>query len=354
MLILEFNNRDKDYIKSFSNIFTISLEIELETDDSSGKKELNSDEFINNIKISISDYVLNIGENIKNHINLIDEILNKLDLNDDEESYEYNSEIFDDYLNKKDGIEKDIIDFLQNEYLSYYFLYDSVDYLKEKIKLHLPNFYKKWEKLLKFELDTTLDRGIEFSCLTYINGIEKSIEFINDFYSEFDNQNYWYMSLNTGIHVNIGINYITNWNIFKGMILISDMGEFSYIFKDMLWRLESIHNRSFLPELKKQILSNSTRISRYSLHRNLLEIENMFNAKIVKKMLKIGQKKFGFNITHIEKSNYVEFRYVGGKISREILIDKLYYFSHIVLLMVDKNYKRKNYLKRIYKLIYNL
>lgn len=135
--------------------------------------------------------------------------------------------------------------------------------------------------------------------------------------------------------------------------MISDFGEFSYIFKDMIWRADSIHTKSFIPELKKLSDKNRNKISKYSLHNKLSKIEDLFGKYITKELKKLGYKSYGFNISHIKDLNYIEFRYAGGKIPEETLLNKLYYLCYIVLIMTQPNYKRREYLKKLYKFLTN-
>jgi hypothetical protein len=56
----------------------------------------------------------------------------------------------------------------------------------------------------------------------------------------------------------------------------------------------------------------------------------MINGKLISLLVEEGYKNFGINLLNINK-NYIEFRYPGGNIGREVLIDKLMYFSYIYL-----------------------
>lgn len=356
MLILEFNRRDKDVIKSIGEIFTISLEFELETDD-----ESSIDDSLNNpdtyLKISKDNAIKYIhdeyqGDDKKPLFDLVDEILNGLELLEDDDD-DYNIEIFDEYLKSNRGFEKKLVEVLYADYLSY-FSSDNIDFLADKVKEYMPTFFNKWWELLKFELDSTLNRGIEFSLLTYVNGIEKAIELIDDFYKDFENQKYWYMSDRTGIHINIGLNKQVDWNILKGFLMISDDGESSFTFKDMEWREKSLYTKSFLPQLKKDISSNRDRVMKHSQFNDLKKLEKFFGDYILKRLDKHGYKNYGFNLTRIKNYNYVEFRYPGGEISKDVLINKLYYFCYVVYLMTDEKYKRREYLKKVYKFISSL
>ncbi len=358
MLILEFNRRDKDVIKSIGDIFTISLEFELETDDESS---IDDDDSLNNpdtyLKISRDNAIKYIhdeykGDDKEHLFTLIDDVLSELELLEDDDD-DYNIEIFDEYLKSNNGFEKKLIEVLYADYLSY-FSSDNIDYLADKVKEHMPIFFNKWWELLKFELDSTLNRGIEFSLLTYVNGIDKAIELIDDFYQDFVGQKYWYMSDRTGIHINIGLNQQVDWNILKGFLMISDDGESSFTFKDMEWREKSLYTKSFLPQLKKDISSNRDRVMKHSQFNDLKKLEKFFGNYILKRLDKNGYKNYGFNLTRIKNYNYVEFRYPGGEISKGVLIDKLYYFCYVVYLMTDEKYKRREYLKKVYKFISSL
>tara|TARA_R110000772_G_scaffold20466_5_gene56837 strand:+ start:6304 stop:7416 length:1113 start_codon:yes stop_codon:yes gene_type:complete len=370
MLILEFNKKDKEVINYASDIFTVSLEFELETDDTEGSSHEEVDDNNNNNNnnnTTNTDSYLDISrENAMKYIKdeytgdeqeklytLIDEILDQLELIGEENDDDFNLTIFDEYLDITNGFEKNLIKVLHADYLTY-FTYDNIDFLTDKVKEHMPKFYNKWSDLLKFEIDATLNRGIEFSPLTYMSGIDESIELINDFYDDFDKQDYWYMSERTGIHINIGLKKQTNWNILKGFLMISDEGDQSFTFKDMGWRKKSLYSQTFLPILKKDIESERERVMKHSQFRDIKKLEDFFGKYILDSLEKHGYKNYGFNLTRIKKHNYVEFRYPGGKIPKDILINKVYYFAYIVYLMTEEKYKRREYLKKVYKFINNL
>jgi len=345
------------------DMFTVSLEFELETDDTEGSshEEVDGKEAVNTntyLKISKSNAQRYIKDEYsgdeQERLNiLIDEILDQLELSGEEDDDDFNMSIFDEYLDITNGFEKNLIKVLHADYLSY-FTYDNIDFLADKVKEHMPNFYNKWWKLLKFELDATLKRGIEFSPLTYMDGINESIELINDFYEDFDKQDYWYMSDRTGIHINIGLKEQKNWNILKGFLMISDEGEKSFTFKDMEWRKKSLYSQTFLPRLKKDIEGERERVMNHSQFQDLKKLEDFFGKYILDSLEKHGYKNYGFNLTRIKNYNYVEFRYPGGKISKDVLINKVYYFAYIVYLMTEDKYKRREYLKKVYKFIDNL
>lgn len=363
MLLLEFNRKDKELINSIGDIFTISLEFELETDDTEGtghesedgRIPVNSNRFLEIIRKNSSDYINTTKgtrhNNTESLLDLVEEILNQLQLSGEDDDDE-NLEIFDEYLEsyEEGSFEHDLIESIHADYITYWSS-DNIDYLSKKVEEHLPMFFNKWWKLLKFELDNTLQRGIEFSLLTYVSGINKAIEMIDDFYDEFENQNYWYMSKRTGIHINIGVNHKADWNILKGFLMISDEGEQSFTFKDMEWREKSAYTKTFLPQLRKDIVSDRDKVMKHSQFRDMKKLEDFFGNYILTQLEKHGYKNYGFNITRIKNYNYVEFRYPGGEILKDSLINKLYYFCYVVYLMTNDKYKRKDYLKKVYKFI---
>ena len=61
-------------------------------------------------------------------------------------------------------------------------------------------------------------------------------------------------------------------------------------------------------------------------------------------------KNLGFNITKLS-SDYVEFRYAGGDIPKEVLIDKVKYCAFVVYCMTNPEYKKREYTKKLYKFI---
>lgn len=351
--IFEFNNSDKILIDQIGDQFTISLEIELETIDEEKPYKISKSRFKNIIIKSTSDFIKSNKQDLSLYSSKVNNIISDLDLDDDYDD-DYNQEVFDDYIKiSHNEFEKNLYKVIYSDYLTYW-CSDNIDYLTKQVEINLPNFYKKWSNLLKFELDNTLKRGIEFSPKKYLNSIKDTIEYINDFYEDFSNQEYWYMSKSTGLHINIGLKVNKKWNILKGMLMISDEGIKSFIFKDMQWRLDSLYSKSFLPRLKKDIESNREKILKHSQFQDISKLENYFSEYILKRLEKHGYKNYGFNITRINDLNYVEFRYPGGNINKELLISKLYYFCYIVELMTNKSLKRKSYLNKLYKFISNL
>jgi len=86
--------------------------------------------------------------------------------------------------------------------------------------------------------------------------------------------------------------------------------------------------------------------------------EEYFNSFIIQANKDFYIKEFGIKLVEIDK-NYVEFRYVGttisdnllGGVTKQMMIDKMYYFCYIVYLMTNSDYKKKEYHKKLYKLV---
>lgn len=354
----EFINEVKksklDFFKNeeVSNNFTCSIEIELETDDETDSEDEYTEEFIDEIieriKKSITKELLRIDK-----FEMTDEIQEFIDNILDEVRYEYDDYdlLFDKLLNDRKYKEKNynklIVNLIRPQVLTYFFS-ENFEYLEEKFKENLPNFYKKYSEEFKFELDNTLERGIEISNKKYFNNINDLIEMVNSFYEDFDNQNYWKFTENTGIHINIGPKNKTEFNYIKGLLFLNDIGETPFVFKNMEWRQKSKFCGSLLNEL-----SNKNEILKKALNnmQNIKETESILNSELESILRDIGYKNFGVNLVPVKRFNYIEFRYPGGKIDKNTLIDKILYFTYIIYLMTNKDFDVKEYQKKLFKFI---
>lgn len=184
----------------------------------------------------------------------------------------------------------------------------------------------------------------------YFNNIDTLIHFINDFFIDFNSQNYWIFNKKTGIHFNIGLKEKSEINIIKGILFLDDMGDSPFIYKNMEWRKKSEFTKSIKEELtkSKDVLKKSFLSMKKN---NISDCENILNKEMIRILNDNGYKKYGVNLLNIEKSNYIEFRYTGGKISEEILLDKILYFCYIFYLMIDNNLDKKSYIKKLYSFL---
>ena len=333
-----------------SNLFTSSIEIELETQDRTDGEidysERYVSELITKIKNSTIKQLLRVEQFVLSEeiSEFIDSVLEELQY--EWEDYEYCvDEILeeDDYT---DESQKLIIQIIKPQFLSYFYS-DDFNYLEKKFKSNFKDFYGKYKKLIKFEIDNTLDRGIELSNLTYFENVESLIQFIKDFYVDYINQDYWKFTDNTGIHINLGLKKTESYNPIKGLLFLNDYTDDPFVFKNMDWRMNSKFCGSLIKELQKdkQTIVQSLEL----LKSNEIEkAEELLNESLFKILNTQGYKNFGVNLIPLKKFNYIEFRYPGGQIEEKSLIDKLLYFTYITYLMTNLEMDKKLYQKKLY------
>jgi hypothetical protein len=336
---------------NFLEQLTIAFELEIECNDPNIKTIVHEDDLINDIKFKLKSLLKNENIDYSEKIFFIEELINCVDFDDDIETldnllnydnYEdkleniivyYASMIYEDTYNQMEMDESDLT------------TDERTKYLKDKVELHLPNFYKKHINDLDFVLDVTLDKGIEIKQKTYINGFNNSILFLDDFFNDFNNQTYWKFTKKTGLHINIGVNDINvNWNIVKGMFLLNDyQKDTPYVYENMKWRKDTNYTDSIFNQIELDK-------SKINLH-DVNNTEKYIEEEILKTMRKFGSKKFAFNISKIQNHNYVEFRYVGGVVNQDLIINKMVYFCNIVKYMTNSKLQRKKYMKSLYQFV---
>lgn len=360
----EFNSKDIKKIKSeeISKNFTIAIEFELETDDMKNYEITfedfdydTLDEFRSICYTDLPGYGIDIRKN-KDFINdIVDTIETYLD--EDLNHKKLKVKVFQllDHNNYDDKNESHIIEILY-KCIKIFLLREDLEYLKHNVEYFLPNFYIKYEKDLDFVLDASLNRGIEFKPKTYFLGLEKTLTILNDFFDEYNKQDYWKFTPKTGLHINIGLNdkEFEDFNAIKGLVMLDDYDfeEVPFVFKDMLNRM----NNKYCDSLKKSLLELKEREKRkfdnLDLH-DIKKVEDFFNEYLIKYIVKEGVKSFGFNIGYLKIKNYIEYRFIGGEINKELIISKLLYFCYITHLMTS-DYKQKDYHKKLYKFLEEL
>lgn len=311
----------------------------------------------------------------------IDWILSKVDPDDDEITdkrinKEYDNHV-DDYI--VSIILKNLDNFIFNQNMGWL-----IDTLEEK----MPNFYKKWGHTFKYELEGDVDkkRILEFSSKTYLRGLNECFEQIDDFYQEFENQDVWKMDMKrTALHINIGVTEDLKWNPLKGLVLMGDMNrehKTPFVFSNIMWRLNNRFTQSLLDGIRRNLTGEINRdyetrdkealwnlgfrhkdrlathkyhiqqnIDKLDMH-NVPEVENFLNPYLIKANKDFYIKEFGIKLVELESSpGYVEFRYVGGEVDKDLFKDKILYFCYIIYLMTNDDYKKKDYYKRLYKYV---
>lgn len=333
-----------------SNKFTCSIEIELETLDKEGTDQDYTDTYVDKICQKIENSVrkelmridnFKISKELNDFIDLIlNEVRNEID------DYDYLiDEILETEFYSEDEYKSVVVEMVKQQVLTYFFS-DNFEYLENKFKIHLPNFHKKYKNIIKFELDNTLDRGIEISNRTYFSSIDELITLIKDFYIDFKSQSYWLFNERTGIHINLGLKGKSTYNPIKGLLFLNDFGKSPFVFKNMEWRKNSKFCNSLLSRLKEKDVINECN---FLLKQNdLFTCEKILNDKLFFILNEDGYKNFGVNLKPLNNFNYIEFRYIGGDIKEDVIIDKLLYFSFIIHQMTNDDFKRKDYLKKLY------
>jgi len=251
-----------------------------------------------------------------------------------------------------------------------------VDALEEAMGSYFPNFMDKYENNLKFEEDGSLKCGIEFSMDNppYMVGLETAIEYLEDFFDEYDDQSYFTFTTSTGLHTNVGYlneegSPVENYNLFKGLTFLNHRyatkgvgfpkREFSKWAGDLkepaMKNIQSFLER--LPEEEQQEGRPLTKkgFMKLYLSRNFDELSDILSSRVLDAALTKGSKSIGFNVNYTKRRNYVEFRYPGNlDPTLESMTKALLYYAFIIKTMADPDYKKKEYLKDLVGFINNL
>lgn len=381
--INEFNKFDKDKIQSLpDDYFTVAIEYEV-----CANENPEDEPIVSNLKKSAKyakestmlsikrkmSYGFKFDWSVPEMDEFVDDIMSQV------LEYYYEDEdedVYDDILDSEQyetNTEKFIIDTIASNVMKF-FDSQNMEYLINQVKKNMPLFYKKYNKSFKYELegDNEKQRILEFSPKTYIPGLEKAVQQVNDFFDEFENQPYWYFNQRTSVHFNVGIKD-GKLNPLKGLMLLSDFNrdkKVPFVFKGIENRLPNIHVGSMVDKLKellggtldKKLHKQKRELKKLSKYKgylqqnvdkldlnNLPELESFLNEILLKANIDFWVKEFGLNITQYQ-NNYVEFRFVGDDVKREVVLEKLYYFAYITYAM-SSEYKHKEYTKALYKFV---
>lgn len=350
MILTEFNRKEINKLKEIDRDFTIAFEFELETDDTFIPEDSDEEEILNQIRSSVFEQ---LRDDLKVNSNFINDIIDQIEL--DDEDFTFDELLVPSNFGRNNRKYIDLIRSVTMEYTT-----DSLSYLSMKVREYLPNFYEKWSDIMKFEVDSSLNRGVEFSPLKYLTSLTDAVDMVNDFYDDFERQSYWKFTEKTGLHINIGFKNKKNWNVLKGVLFLSDdpsssKNKIPYVFKGIEDRIKSKYSGSFKRLVFGKIEGDKDIISVDK--KNLSDVEKFFN-KYIMNILDTENyesstyfKLYGLNITRLKKHNYIEFRYPGGPINREVLMEKLFYFCYLCTLMTDPTYRKEQYYKRLYSFL---
>ena len=242
---------------------------------------------------------------------------------------------------------------------------------RELLTQAFPNFMAEYEDQLKFEKDGSLTNGIEFSMddPVYMTGLNEAFKFLDLFFNDYKDQSIFRFDTNTGLHTNIGYldedgDEVTDYNLIKTMLFLNNDFAFKGFEnrKGSRWAgdLKAIFKREIEEQLgnpaKNTYGFNEWKDSIFDLYKEnkFEELEEKLSS-LVRSFAPSNPKSIGFNLHHIGKRGYVEFRYPGGDSpTLEKMKSTTLYYAHLIKLAVDKDYKRKESLKKLVKMMVNL
>jgi hypothetical protein len=279
---------------------------------------------------------------------------------------------------------------VQEEYYNRYDVYPGegegeAEDMHELMYEHLPNFMAKYASDIKLEEDASLspDPHVEFSMdyPAYITGLEEALEYLETFFTDFENQDNFYMDNRTGLHTNVGIldeedDPIEDYDLMKALLFLNHefatkgfesrrySGWAGDIKKEAINHIATLVQNEVAQEVRPgvwKIMDDPTGNKEItSVLKNLTERD--FDA--VKKALSdaveastryTSSKQMGFNIKHIPYRKYVEFRYPGhDSLNFDVMKNATLYYSHIIKLSTDPQYKNDEYMKKLVGFINNL
>ena len=249
-----------------------------------------------------------------------------------------------------------------------------VDSLEQGLEDNFPNFMSKYQNTLKFEEDGSLTCGIEFSQdnPTYMVGLDQAIEYLADFFEEYNSQSYFKMTQKTGLHTNIG--YLSDegaltedYNFFKALMFLNHTyatkgvgfpgrqrsGWTNDLKKPALNNIEKFVETLPDDSSHEDVLTKKGLMKKY-LSRNFDELSGILSNQVVQQAQRMGPKSIGFNINYTGRRNYIEFRYPGHETDFESMVKALKYYAFIVKAAADPTFKQKEYVKDLIGFINNL
>jgi len=225
--------------------------------------------------------------------------------------------------------------------------------LKIAMEEHLPKFMTKYKPNLKFEKDGSLKCGIEFSWDNppYMTGLRESVEYLEDFFEEFDKQSFFRFDKSTGLHTNIGYldesgDPVENYNLFKALMFLNH--EYATTGVGFPGREDSRYSG----DLKNPALLAIKQALGGRHHKELMDL---FKKKDFDKLSKEfsravrtvasakGAKRIGFNVAYTSSRRYIEFRFPGHVVNLESMKKALFYYAFIVKASADPEFKKKEY-----------
>ena len=276
---------------------------------------------------------------------------------------------------------------LEQEYYDRYDFYpgegegDAED-MQELMYEHLPNFMAKYAGDIKLEDDASLapDPHVEFSMdyPAYITGLEEALEYLETFFTDFENQDNFYMDNRTGLHTNVGIldeddDPIEDYDLMKAMLFLNHefatkgfesrrySGWAGDIKKDAINHIATLVQNEVAQEVRPGIWrttddnKETTSVLKDLTERDFDAVKKALSNAVETSTRYTSPKQMGFNIKHLPYRKYVEFRYPGhDSLNFDIMRNATLYYAHIIKLSTDPQYKNDEYMKKLVGFVNNL
>ena len=241
---------------------------------------------------------------------------------------------------------------------------------------YLPNMWKKYGSRMEGTEDLSLleKHHTELKFGTYLLGMDSAMEFLDDFFADFDKQDNFYFGQETGLHTNIGMEILSKrFNTFKALLFLSEeerpgkTGEIPFAYKGIESRYNEQKwsaprkNKTFL--YIKKYLEDAPDTSggrfRESLavaykENNVALMNQLLSSIVDMHTINLYVKNYGLNLHYIRDRGYIEFRYPGHIIKKETLKNLTLYYGHIVKCALDPEYKKEEYAKKLYGFVEGL
>jgi len=264
-----------------------------------------------------------------------------------------------------------------------------IDALKAELWEAFPNFMSKYSSNLDFKEDGSLTCGIEFTMddPIYMTGLNNAFEFLRIFFEDYEDHGeiYFSMTEDTGLHTNIGyiadqgvrdgepyVELAEDYNLFKALLFLNDTYATEGVGfpsrQNMRWthdvkqpaidriaaKIEDLVNSAGpsgpipFPDRKMSMVGTETRGKRGLLKdlivKNFDEISKELSDVVAMTASRIGSKNVGFNTFHVNRRNYIEFRYPGHEgLTYDIMKKATLYYAFLVKAAADPEFKKKEY-----------
>ena len=276
---------------------------------------------------------------------------------------------------------------LEQEYYDRYDVYPGQDEggaedMHELMYEHLPNFMAKYASDIKLEEDASLapDPHVEFSMdyPAYITGLEEALEYLEIFFTDFENQDNFFMDNRTGLHTNVGIldeddDPIEDYDLMKAMLFLNHefatkgfesrrySGWAGDIKKDAINHIATLVQNEVAQEVRPGIWKltgdnkETTSVIKDLTERDFDAVKKALSNAVEVSTRYTSPKQMGFNIKHLPYRKYVEFRYPGhDALNYDIMRNATLYYAHIIKISTDPQYKNDEYMKKLVGFINNL